>query len=167
MRGYYTGVGSRNTPVDVLNTMERLAGFYYERGWYLRSGAALGADSAFEEGAGTHKEIYTIRVKSFVHPDLYQKAFSIAAKTHPVWNRIPDRARELHTRNVFQVLGKDLNTPSSFLICWTPDGCISHETRTRATGGTGTAISVADIAGIPILNLSRPDHLWKASLVLK
>jgi len=39
------------------------------------------------------------------------------------------------------------------LICWTPDGCESHRYRNRETGGTGTAISIADYHNIKIYNL--------------
>ena len=166
MRGYYTGVGSRKTPDHILDVMENLALFYKSKDWVLRSGGASGADTAFSDGAGDNKEIYTANVSNFVSATIYSKAVNIASKVHPLWRKLPDYARKLHTRNVFQVLGSDLNTPSSFLICWTPDGCISHETRTIGTGGTGTAISIADLAGIPVLNLNRQDHLWKTSLVL-
>ena len=47
---YYTGVGSRETPPEVISVMEdaafRLAGL----GFTLRSGKAEGADAAFQRG---------------------------------------------------------------------------------------------------------------------
>ena len=58
---YYTGVGSRNTPQEVLDIMI-LIGEYLAKGEYcLRSGGAAGADKAFETGcdnANGNKRIY-------------------------------------------------------------------------------------------------------------
>jgi len=49
-------------------------------------------------------------------------------------------------------MGYDLKTPSKFVLCWTPDGCISKQTRNKNTGGTGQAIAYASENGIPIFN---------------
>ena len=78
-------------------------------------------------------------------------------QTHPAWQACSDYAKALHTRNVFQVLGSTLDNPSRFVLCWTPDGAeYGHET-SRETGGTGTAIRIADLFGIPVFNVARPD----------
>ena len=50
MNKYYTGVGSRETPKDVLDLMEKIAYKLSKKGWILRSGGAEGADSAFFQG---------------------------------------------------------------------------------------------------------------------
>lgn len=167
MRGYYAGIGSRSTPEGVLRMMVKVGEAYSRAGWILRSGGASGADSAFEDGAGDEAEIYKASIKKRVSPVIWSKAVKIAGRFHPVWAQLPDYAKDLHARNVFQVLGKDLETPSLVVICWTPDGCLDHSDRSIETGGTGTAISIASCAGIPILNLARPDHLWRASLIIK
>lgn len=48
---YYAGIGSRNTPADILDLMTHLARRLDSRGYTLRSGGADGADAAFERGA--------------------------------------------------------------------------------------------------------------------
>lgn len=149
---YYTGVGSRKTPKKILSLMTEIAITLSSKGYWLRSGGAKGADRAFELGAGFRKEI-------FLASDATPEAMKIAARFHPAWDRCGEYARKLHGRNSFQVLGKSLDDPSSFLICWTPDGAVSHSERTVRTGGTGTAISIAEDAGVPVFNLSRSDHL--------
>jgi hypothetical protein len=152
---YFTGVGSRNTPNDILKLMARIALILCTDGWCLRSGGASGADSAFEQGCNHvngHKEI-------FYANDATPEAMAIAQSVHPAWQYCSEYARKLHGRNSFQVLGKDLSTPSIGLICWTPDACISHATRRRDTGGTGTAISIADNYGVTIANLANKEHL--------
>jgi len=97
------------------------------------------------------------------------EAMMIAMRHHPAWSSLTDGARKLHARNVYQVIGMEINNPhpSEFLICWTPDGCVSRETRSRETGGTGTAIAVAQTYGVPVLNLQRLDHLKKVVGMIK
>lgn len=155
---YYTGVGSRKTPIEILNLMTRIAQKMASLGIVLRSGGAIGADLAFERGAGTLKNI-------FVAEDATHAAIEIAKRFHPAWGSCRDFVRKLHGRNVFQVLGPDLNAPSPSrgLICWTPDGCKSHSTRCIQTGGTGTAISIASAWGVPVSNLAVPADFEKWS----
>ena len=52
---YYAGIGSRKTPKDICELMTRVARYLYFKGYTLRSGAADGADTAFEIGAGQEK----------------------------------------------------------------------------------------------------------------
>jgi hypothetical protein len=150
----YTGVGSRKTPAAVLTLMRQIAEKLSSMGYVLRSGRAQGADRAFESGAGARKQIF------FAH-HANPEAMAIAAKFHGAWHRCPEFARQLHGRNAFQVLGADLKTPAEFVICWTPDGATSHDQRSIETGGTGTAISIADFYGVPVYNLGRADHLQR------
>ena len=51
MTKFYTGIGSRQTPKDILNLIEDVAFKLASKGYILRSGAAKGADTAFEDGA--------------------------------------------------------------------------------------------------------------------
>lgn len=148
---YYTGVGSRDTPENILNLMKLMAIFLRSLGFILRSGGAKGADSAFESGAGNQKEIYYAK-------DATQESMNLAARYHPVFNKLSEYVQKLHGRNAFQVLGRDLKTPSNFLVCWTKDGCLTHKTRSSNTGGTGTAISIASENDIMVYNLANGIH---------
>lgn len=148
---YYTGVGSRETPQNVLVLMKAIAVKMAMLNYTLRSGGAQGADSAFESGAGHNKKIYYAK-------DCTPEAMAISARFHPAWHRCSEAARKLHGRNAFQVLGETLDVPSSYCICWTRDGCISHSTRNINTGGTGTAISIAEAYQVPIVNLALTPH---------
>lgn len=141
MNRFYTGVGSRSTPDYILKVMGNLAKKLATEGWTLRSGGAVGADTAFERGAISvcgHKEIYRPE-------DADKRALEMASTIHPAWNRCSDYVKKLHARNCFQVLGRDLNTPSSFLVCWTKGG--------EDIGGTRTAIVLARRNNIEVLNL--------------
>jgi len=150
---YYTGVGARKTPQNILTIMTAIAKKMSYLNYILRSGGAAGADTAFELGTNhTTKQIFLAHHST-------QEAETIASKYHPAWNRCSEFAKKLHGRNALQILGPDLCEPSVLLICWTPDGCISHAERTINTGGTGTAISIANAYNISIYNLQRANHL--------
>ena len=58
MKKVYAGIGSRETPGGTLKRMGVISGALHTLGFKLRSGAADGADSAFEKFAGNNKEIY-------------------------------------------------------------------------------------------------------------
>lgn len=146
---YYTGIGSRDTPEHVLDEMTQLAREFVKRGWTLRSGGAQGADTAFEKDAMFFKEIY-LPWKGFNGngSELFEsseEAFELAARSHPAWHRCSEGARKIHARNVHQVLGRDLKTPSSVVVCWTRGG--------RFIGGTAQALRIAKSWHIPIFNL--------------
>ena len=153
---FYTGIGSRQTPADVLERMVQIGKELANLGFTLRSGGADGADSAFERGcdlANGSKEIY-IPWNNFnnlstsagyivaYHPD----AENIAATLHPAWHRCSQGAKKLHTRNIYQILGGNLNDPSVLVVCWTPNG--------ELTGGTAQAMRLAMKNNIRILNLA-------------
>ncbi|MHB8226592.1 DUF4326 domain-containing protein [Acidithiobacillus sp.] len=157
----YAGIGSRSTPEPVLQVMRKVAHRLSELGYTLLSGGAAGADSTFEAGCFGQKEIY-LPWPGFRHlqgrhcvtlPSA--EAFRVAEAVHPAWKRLNDTAQALMARNSHQVLGADLRSPVDFVVCWTPDGCESEAARSRATGGTGQAIALADRWGIPVVNLAK------------
>lgn len=152
---YYTGIGSRQTPFDVLHLMTKLAMYLDRKECTLRSGGAEGADTAFEQGS-SNKEIFLpwpgFNNNQSKLNSVCEEAMKIAKSFHPYWSNLSKGAKKLQGRNVYQVLGKNLKDPSSFVICWTPDGA---ETKTtNKTGGTGQAIRIANYYGVPIYNLA-------------
>jgi len=160
----YTGIGSRQTPPNILRKMKSLAGVLSLSGWTLRSGAAPGADSIFEEGCIGHgsKEIY-LPWKKFngSTSDLYYvspEAIELAEEFYgPAFQFLKRPVKLLMARNMYQISGLNLDTPSQFVICWTQDGCACAAERSRKTGGTGQAIAYASSLKIPVFNLQRED----------
>jgi len=176
----YAGIGSRETPQDVLDDMTAMATKLEERGFTLRSGFAGGADTAFELGTTRDdlREIFApwkgfgadptskydkprwdqirrhegITGKPFVPAKatllqgaIAKKAEEMASEHHPNWERLGNGPRMLHSRNMGQVYGPNLDAPARFELAYTIDG--------QATGGTGQAIRVAESADIKVLNL--------------
>lgn len=136
----YAGIGSRETPTHILELMTRTATKLTQLGYLLRSGGAVGADSAFELGVDSidHKEIFKAN-------DATVEAHILAEQYHPRWDLCSEYARKLHARNCMIILGRNLDQPVNFVLCWTKDG--------HATGGTGQAIRLASAYDIPIFNL--------------
>ena len=167
----YAGVGSRETPADVLSVMTEFAKYMETRGYVLRSGAAPGADTAFEMGASKKaREIFlpwkgfNSNESGFERPTV--PAMELSDRFHPLLStldRTSDRwksekvqtLRKLMGRNAHQVLGWDLGTPSCFVVCWTPDAAdgVTKPTSSK-TGGTGQAIRIAVDRGIKVYNLA-------------
>lgn len=171
---YYTGIGSRETPKDILDQIRAIGEDLARQGLTLRSGGADGADTAFEQGcdlAEGLKEIYlpwrgfnANKSNLYTIPD---NAFTLASKFHPAWEKLSPPVRKLMARNAQQIAGKNLDSPSAFVVCWTPDGCTSHKSRTQKTGGTGQAISIASECLIPIINLKNKSAQDQIGFILE
>lgn len=163
---YYAGIGSRETPPTVLGLMVRIAKQLDDRGFVLRSGGAGGADQAFAAGAINTEIFLPWNGFNGAHGiiGVSEAGLAMAAKYHPAWSRLSQGAQKLMARNCAQVLGKGLQAPSAFVVCWTPDGA---EARTTIkTGGTGQAIRIAIDHGIPVINLKNAGALDRIASLL-
>jgi hypothetical protein len=145
-----------------MTTISWTAAKLADLGYTLRSGGAYGADTAFEVGCdsvGGAKEIF-LPWMGFNHNtsqlfNIPDRAFVIAESLYPFgWTWLAQSVKKLMARNVLQILGTTLDNPVVFVLCWTPDGCTSDKDRTKRTGGTGQAISLASIMDIPVFNLT-------------
>jgi hypothetical protein len=147
---YYTGIGSRETPLDIQTLMTAIATALSNDNWVLRSGGADGADSAFEVGA-KYRRIYLPWTGfndkyadnySYVVPPYNEE---MVYDYHPSPERLSKAGLKLMSRNSYQVLGDNLDKPSEFLACWTSDG--------KMSGGTAQAMRIAYDHKVKIYNL--------------
>lgn len=145
----YAGIGSRQTPKNILDLMILIGQGMAKEGHILRSGGAAGADSAFEKGcdlAQGSKEIYlpwhNFNGKASRYDSVSSEAMLMTSKYHPAWDRCGDAAKKLHSRNAYQVLGWTLDKPAEYIICYT-----------NGTGGTQQALRMAEAYNIKIFNL--------------
>lgn len=169
----YAGIGSHETPDEVLDWMSNIGQFLATKGYVLRSGFADGADKAFARGAevengamenflpwpgfngapiGDERFIYVTDEASIL------KAERTAMESHPNWAACSRAARNMHTRNVYQVLGRNLDDPVDFIVCWTPRG--------KRGGGTGQALRIAHPLGIRIYDLALEEDQERLSQLL-
>lgn len=181
---HYTGVGTRKIHDTAHNRLNGIARELFLKGLVLRSGGAIGADTAFARGSVYHlptqvvvtnhallseiyipwdgynglvlKDRWEEKVLPLTHlpDDLVAKATEMAARIHPKWSRCTDGARKLHTRNVFQVLGMNLDDPSAFFVCWAD----YEDRKCTPMGGTRTAWMIAQEYGLPCFNLKNRKH---------
>jgi len=155
---YYSGIGSRSTPENILHMMGDVAYRLANKGWILRSGGADGADNAFEQGhTQALEDDQTIespqiflpwtgfngRSSWFTEPAPW--TYDIAERFHPRWKYLKRGAKLLHARNVHQVLGPNEDSEhSAMVLCYYPSS--------SNMGGTGQAVRIAEGYGIPVFN---------------
>lgn len=174
VRPTYAGIGSRETPREIMSVMWRIARRLEARGWVLHSGGAVGADTAFELGVRERVAGYDAEHPANAHVFLPWRGFNdanrqrfgllggevieptkqateLAQRFHPAWHRLSEGVRKFMVRNCYQVLGPDLRSPVRCVVCWTKDG--------KASGGTGQALRIAAAYGVPIFNLHDPGSI--------
>lgn len=188
----YTGIGSRKTPTAVLATMEAIARFLGEKGLTLRSGGAIGADAAFERGALHSKgPLNSYRIPGFNGLTLRPEERATGVQPYmadstrmPAWpdtSRVLDEVgqqvyhnipkfpisensygQRLQRRNLFQVMGPRLQTPSKFTVAYTPtgykgEGLLDYNNPDQRSG-TNTAIKYSQLNNVPVFNLHDPQY---------
>jgi len=153
---FYTGTGSKETPQEIQDIMFKLAEKLAKQNVILRTGEAYGAEWAFKKGCHSvlgQKDIYLGYQET-------KESIAMAKELYPEeWMQFSIHERQQHSIKVFQVLGRSLSNPSTCLILWTEDGCITFNQKTQNTGHSATAIAIANRFNIPVYNLKREDHL--------
>ena len=164
-----TFVGSRKVTRQGLSIGLQAKEILLKNRCIFRSGNALGFDQIVSMYVPvSHREIYlpyqrfgpagSELVDGIVldtRGHTYAKAKQFVYQYHPCHEKLKQHHLCYLIRDVYQVLGKDLQHPSSVVVCWTPDGAENAAMCTHKTGGTAMAIRIADGSGIPIINLQR------------
>ena len=178
---YYTGVGSRETPKHILEFMRKVGKAMADKGYVGRSGGARGADTAFYEGMLDSTNLGDLDFECYLPwegfnnyfskqefmintPKLgnYLKAQDLVRDIHPAFDRLTRGPLALHTRNVYQVLGKDLTTPSTVLFCY---GKVDKQGVVLV--GTRTVYVLAKQHDIPCYNFFFEEDVDKVNGLLK
>ena len=152
---FWAGIGSRQTPPEIMEFMKEIASILEDRGWTLRSGTADDADRTFASGVKKNAEIW-IPWERFAKPHNPNHTYKVIDENdvdafnsvnifHPEGQNLKESVRKLMARNYRQIRGIDA-PDSKFVICWTPDG--------QLRGGTAQAIKIARSLNIPVFNLA-------------
>lgn len=152
----YAGIGSRQTPPNVLEAMTKAAQMLESKGFTLNTGVGVkgkkeGADKAFSDGTN---------VKNLFSPEEQgsrEREQKIAVEIHPAPSKLTPVGLQLMARNTNQVFGDDLNTPVDFVLFYAKEG-----NNIRPEGGTGQAVEMARRKGIPTINMAESN--WEAQL---
>jgi hypothetical protein len=83
----------------------------------------------------------------------YHIAQKLAEDLHPNWAACSRGDKGLYTRNCMQILGKNIKTPSKFVLCWG----IPTDDKGNVKGGTGKACRLSIREDVEILNLYHGD----------
>lgn len=154
----YAGIGSRETPSEVLKQMTEIAKELESRGYTLNTGITFGgkkegADKAFSDGA-TKKNLFSPEKQGS-----RKKEQAIAKEIHPKPEALSEGGLKLMARNTNQIFGDDLDTPVDFVLFYAKED-ISNPLRPQ--GGTGQAVEIARRKGIPTINMA--DTNWRNQL---
>jgi hypothetical protein len=160
----YAGIGSRETPPEILKLMNQVGFLLARNNVACRTGAALGADQAFANGANmgrgmTHLSLpwdkYERDWINTLHPSLITvqvldpltdiDAIRSVADHHPYYAKLKQGSIKLHARNWLILYEAD------YVICYTSDG--------TDKGGTGQGIRIAEAMGKDVHNLGNPHTL--------
>jgi len=142
----YAGIGSRTTPKNIKFIMCELAERLEDEGHILRSGGAIGADTAFEHGIKYPKNKQIFYASNNVPFWCFEKIKKYIPKNRPPFEKWKSYAKKIVARNMQIFFGNDFQTVD-FVICWTP--FIDY----TDAGGTGYILRCAHEHNIPIYNL--------------
>lgn len=166
---FYAGIGSRNTPPNVLQIMKEVALILEDNGYILRSGGAQGADEAFQSGVKypLNMEIYLpypgfrgkyMNQTGYLYIDNHHQDYDKAYQSliyHPAGFKMRQTVKNFMIRNYFQIYGIMNRGLSRFVICWTPGAANGYTIKTTFDdGGTAQAIRLAAVNNIPVYNLN-------------
>lgn len=169
-------IGSREAPVSHCEVLEESAVSIMELGGIGVSGGAPGPDTALTNAvqrlmtdtglAGNIFGIIYLPWNGFnelrdgdlggaccvnTHPQASKLAEVIARIARGGFYGLGRGGRSLHSRNSYQILGRDLSSPVNVVITSAP-----FNNRGKVTGGTGTACAIANAMEIPVINLQKP-----------
>lgn len=156
----YVITGNKETPQNVIESMQRIVKELSAIGYIMRSGGKEGPEEAVENCV-TDKEIH-LPWKGFNQKDskftfTHNHAKEIAAMFATGYENLKPVIQTFLAQNVRMVMGKDLKSPALFMICWSEDGAESKREKTIKTGNIGHAIAIASTLHIPIFNLGKSD----------
>lgn len=139
----FAGIGPRyNVPEHILYCMEAFAFCWCRAGWTLRSGGAVGSDTAFETGCRNAGSTPVIRRSEDASLKGMARAMRVLGTKY---DRAKPYVKGLFARDFQIVLGDELDCYVDFVITWTPGAAI--------IGGTGHGIGAANAAGIKVYNM--------------
>jgi hypothetical protein len=168
----YTALGAAEAPAETLETARKIAVWMQRRGYTLRTSGEPGIPRAFEAGVTWPSALEVIlpespyhgRTASPVGPAYIADTASFQAAQKllaSIENSSTTSTDDAAIAMVLQILGRDLESPSDFVVLWKqPDD--------RDTSGrTRTLRAIAHTANIPVWNLAIPSEAAQLRKLLR
>lgn len=172
--GYITIIGSRSIPDTHSQMLSDIGCIQTSRRYCIRSGGAAGSDEAGHQGALRSPRFAEVGVEIYLPWNGFKRegldtlyhdpskgifdasrfhnieaAKAIAFHARGSWNGLGRGGIGLHTRNAYQPLGMNLDTPSETVVCYAePVGKGGG-----VKGGTNTAVRIALNHAIRVINI--------------
>lgn len=183
-KGFVAIVGSRDVPLDELELMIRIGRTYTDHGIADSSGDAFGSDRAGWWGAKQSRRYDTVGSRIYLtdswknrkraeehgfiiaedFPEKWDLAKSMAFEARNGFGGLNDYGIGLHTRNVYQIHGHNLDETVGAIIFYAEPS----KRGDTVSGGTNTAYQLAKKAGVKtIVNLATQEGLHWARDFLK
>jgi hypothetical protein len=173
----YAGIGSRETPTDVLKLMTEASKYLDSIGYTLQTGFTFkdketgldeeGADKAFSDGSKNKILFGPSGIRRTVNGNTSLETYdnnvskiseAVVKEIHPAPDRLTPGGLKLMARNTNQIFGKNLDSTVDFVLFYAEE----TDNPLRPKGGTGQAVEMARRKGIPTINMANPN--WRQEL---
>jgi len=154
-----TLIGSRKPPERIARVAVQIGRVLSERGIIGYSGGAPGMDSQFMFDYSPDRRVIILPedgfnnlyangkdIVDFTQLDTY-KAADIARTVAGHFDSQNEYTQRRYSRNTYQVLREDLDSPTDFVLFW------AEEVNRSVKGGTAIAVRIARKYNVPVFNL--------------
>lgn len=171
----YVGIGSKNAPPSVIETMRKLGSRFAERGFMLRTLGQTPVDLAFIDGCKSKNgaiETWVPWLGSTSIPGSNpikptSEAHQFCAKEIHGFRQMQPQSKELQARIANLIYGADLKSEASFIVCWSVDGVESAFEKLNRTGEIASVIEMTLIHRTPIFNFGKQGAMDRMTPLVK
>jgi hypothetical protein len=171
----YVGIGSRNAPQSVLDTMYRLSIRFAELGFTLRTLNNSEVDKAFYDGcisADGKMSVYVPWIDSSQPKNPYhctptKQAFTHCDRVDPNFQHFHTQTKAIKARLANLLFGVDTEVQADFLVCWSPEGAEDIHQIKATTGEISGVLEIKPTYTMPVFNFARKDAMKRLTLLVE
>lgn len=157
----YAGIGSKKAGPVICSKAQRLGYYLANREWTLYSSHSPNFEVNLELGADASSlgetliflphSGYNGALSNFSEPLPF--SYAIAQELYSEWDSLNFKNKTIISNVCHQILGRNLESPVSFVLCWTEDGSSTFHDIPSDSGPVYFGIKLASMVGIPVFNL--------------
>jgi hypothetical protein len=170
----YVGIGSRNAPRNIVNTMYQLSVRFAELNYTLRTLNNSEVDKAFQDGSIAGNGDFSVHVpwidssqeKNPLHFPPTSDAFAHCDRMDPCFERYHPQTQAIKARLANLLFGLDTEIKADFIVCWSPDGAEDIHQLTKSTGEIHGVLELKPTFTMPVFNFAKPDAMKRLTLLI-